>query len=141
MSTFHRRMLGRVMQKRFGTATVELAVCLPMLVTFGLGAIETTNAIFLKQRVTTASYECARSASAPGQTSAGATTVANNVLSQLAVSGGTVTITPTVTAWTSPGTPIIVTIAAPTNSNLCMPPFVVGKVISSVTATVVMNHQ
>ena len=129
------------MQKRFGTATVELAVCLPMLVTFGLGTIETTNAIFLKQRLTTASYECARSASAPGQTSAGATTVANNVLSQLAISGGTVTITPTVTALTSPGTPIIVKIAAPTSSNLCMPPFVVGKVISSVTATVVMNHQ
>ena len=39
------------------------------------------------------------------------------------------------------GTAISVTIAAPTSSNLCMPPFIVGNAISSVTATVVMNHQ
>ena len=76
----------------------------------------------------------------PGQTSSGATTVANNDPSQCAVSGGTVTITPAVTASTL-GYANYVTIIAPTSSNLCMPPFMVGQAIGNIAATVVMNHQ
>ena len=55
---------------RKGTATVEFAVCLPVLVTIVLGSIEATNAIFLKQHLTAAAYEGARKATTPAETSA-----------------------------------------------------------------------
>jgi len=45
---------------RRGTATVEFAVCLPVLVALFIGVNETCSAIFLKQQVTVAAYEGAR---------------------------------------------------------------------------------
>ncbi len=132
---------SRAARSRLGTATVELAVCLPILVVIGFGSIEATNAIFLKDRLTSAAYEGARAATTPGQTSAGATTVATSVLTQFGISGGSITITPTVTASTATGTQVTVTASAPFGSNSWMRPFIVGKAITTVTATVVMDHQ
>jgi Flp pilus assembly protein TadG len=106
-----------------------------------MGAIEATNAIFLKDRLTSAAYEGARSATTPGQTTAGATTVATNILTQFGISGGQVTITPTVTASTAAGTQVTVSVTAPFSSNSWMQSFIVGKALSNVTATAVMDHQ
>ena len=133
--------LHRTNRIRKGTATVELAVCLPILVIIAFGSIETTNVIFLKDRLTSAAYEGARSATTPGQTTAGATTAATNVLTQFRISGGSITITPAVTASTTTGTQVTVTVTAPFGSNSWMQPFIVGKAISNVTATAVMQHQ
>jgi Flp pilus assembly protein TadG len=105
------------------------------------GSIEATNAIFLQQHLTAASYEGARSATAPAHTASQATTAAQNVLTQFGVSGGTITITPAVTTSTSTGTQVTVTVTAPLSSNLCMPPFIIGKAITQLQATVVMCHQ
>jgi Flp pilus assembly protein TadG len=131
----------RVTQRRKGSATVELAVCLPVLMIIAMGSIEATNAIFLKQHLTSAAYEGARAAIAPGQTSAGATTAAQSVLTAFGISGATVTITPTVTTSTSSGTQITVTVSAPLSSNSWMSPFIVGKTITTVAATAIMDHQ
>jgi Flp pilus assembly protein TadG len=120
---------------------VELAFCLPILMIIVLGSIEATNAIFLKEHLTSAAYEGARSAITPGQTSAGATQAAQNVLTQFGISEGTVTITPTITASTPTGTQVTVNVTAPLSSNSCMQPYIIGKGITSVGATVVMNHQ
>jgi Flp pilus assembly protein TadG len=106
-----------------------------------MGSIEATNAIFLKDRLTSAAYQGARAATTPGQTSAGATTVASNVLTQFSISGGQVTITPTVTASTATGTQVTVSVTAPFSSNSWMHTFIVGNILSNVTATVVMDHQ
>jgi Flp pilus assembly protein TadG len=134
-------MLCWVARNRKGAATVELAICLPIMVTVILGSIETTNAIFLKERLTSAAYEGARSASSPGQTVSGATTVATAVLTQFKISGGTVTITPTVGTATTAGTQVKVSVSAPFSSNAVMQPFIVGKTIGNITAVVVMDHQ
>jgi len=128
-------------QNRRGAATVELAICLPLMVTVILGSIETTNAIFLKQRLTSAAYEGARSATSPGQTVSGATTAATNVLTAFKISGSTVTITPTVGTATTTGTTVTVSVSAPFSSNACMQPFIIGKTIGNVTAVVIMDHQ
>jgi Flp pilus assembly protein TadG len=128
-------------QKRKGTAVVELAVCLPVLVIIAFGAIEATNAVFLKERLTAAAYEGARSATGPGHTTATATAVAQNVLTQFAISNSTITISPTITISTTTGTQVTVTVAAPFSSNSCMTPYILGKVLGNVSATVVMIHQ
>jgi Flp pilus assembly protein TadG len=124
-----------------GTATVELALCLPILAVVAFGSIETANTIFLQERLTSAAYEGARSATTPGQTTAGATTAANNVLTQFGISGGTVTITPSVSASTTAGTQVTVNVRAPLSSNVGMTPFVIGNIVTTVSATVVMIHQ
>jgi Flp pilus assembly protein TadG len=120
---------------------VELAVCLPFLMIVVLGAIEATNAIFLQQRLTSAAYEGARMATTPGQTSAAATTAAQNVLTNFGISGSTITITPTVSGTTTTGTQVTVSVSAPLGSNTCMNPFIVGNTITNLGATVVMVHQ
>jgi Flp pilus assembly protein TadG len=120
---------------------VELAICLPILVTLVLGSIEATNAIYLKERLTSAAYEGARSATTPGRTAAAATATVNNVLAQFGISDATVTITPTVSVSTTTGTQVTVSVSAPFSSNSCMPPLIVGNVMNDMTATVIMVHQ
>ena len=142
------RMLGidckppnHVGRFRKGVATVELAVCLPFMVAVALGSIEATNAIFLQQRLTSAAYEGARKATAPGKTTAMATAAATDALTQFGVVGGSVTITPGVTISTTTGTQVTVRVTAPLSSNSGMQPFIIGKIIGTMAATVVMIHQ
>ncbi|MBA4018894.1 MAG: pilus assembly protein TadE [Pirellula sp.] len=103
---------------RRGTAAVEFAVCLPLLVSLVLGVIETSNAVFVQQAITSAAYEAANVASATGGTSTAATSRANSVLTSLGINSATVAISPTVTAQTPLGTTITVTCSVPLASNL-----------------------
>jgi Flp pilus assembly protein TadG len=127
--------------RRKGTATVELAVCLPLLVIVALGSIEATNAIFLKQHLTSAAYEGARKATTPGKTVTDATTAAQNVLTQFAITGGAITVTPAVGTATVPSTQVSVTVTAPLSSNTPLGAFIIGKTMTTIGATVVMDHQ
>ena len=131
----------RTTSRRRGTAAVELAVCLPVLVIIVLGSIEATNALFLKERLTASAYEGARKASTPNKTSVDATTAAQAVLTQFGVAGGSITVTPTVGTATAAGTQITVTVTAPLSSNSITRAFIVGKAVSTVTAKAVMDHQ
>jgi Flp pilus assembly protein TadG len=140
MLFINRKSLRGVKQKRKGTATVELAVCLPLIVIITFGSIETTNMIFLEQRLTAAAYEGARKATIPGKTSADATTAVNNVLSQFSITGSSVTITPTVTATTPVGTQIKVSVTAPISSNMGgITPFFTTMI--NLSASTTMIHQ
>ncbi len=49
-----------VRRRRFGTATLETAVSLPLLVILVFGVIEMANAVFLKQSMNLAAYEAAQ---------------------------------------------------------------------------------
>lgn len=113
------RMLRKLRRRRSraGIAVVEFAVCLPILMAMVMGVIEASNAVFVQQALTSASYEAANVASAIGGTSAEATTRANAVLTALGIKNSTVTITPTVTTATPIGTTIVVTVSAPFASN------------------------
>jgi len=113
------RLLRKLRRRRSraGIAVVEFAVCLPILMAMVMGVIEASNAVFLQQALTSASYEAANVASAIGGTSTEATTRANAVLTALGVKNSTVTISPTVTTATPIGTTIVVTVSAPFASN------------------------
>jgi len=125
---------------RKGLATVELAICLPLIVIIAFGSIEATNMIFLEQRLTAAAYEGARKATVPGKTSADATAATNSILSQFSISGSTVTITPTVTATTAVGTQVKVSVSAPISSNMGgITPFF--TTMTNLSASVTMIHQ
>lgn len=66
--------------ERKGAATVEAAVCLPLLILLVFGAVESSNGIYLKQSLTIAAYEAAKIATAPRGTQAEATTRCGEVL-------------------------------------------------------------
>lgn len=132
----------RTNPRRRGMATVELAVCLPVLVVIVLGSIEATNALFLKQRLTASAYEGARKASTPNKTSTDAWNAANDILTQFGVAGGSITVNPSALGTaTVAGTQVTVTVTAPLSSNSVTKAFIVGKAVSTVTAQVVMDHQ
>ena len=134
-------LLGRQRrQSRGGTATVEMAICLPVMIVLLLGSIETTDLVFLKEVLKTAAYEGARKATAPGQTSAAGQTAALRLLTERGIASGTVTVSPTVTSSTTTGTSVCVTVTAPMGSNSILRP-VVLQGISSVSAQVTMVRQ
>lgn len=67
-------------KQRRATATVELAICLPMLITLVFGSIETANMIHVRQSCVTAAYEAGRERAKFAGTQSGATTRAGEVL-------------------------------------------------------------
>ncbi len=104
-------------RSRRGTATVEFAVCLPLLATLVFGVIEVSNAVFLQNALTSAAYEAGNVATSTGGTAANAQTRAYAVLSGLGVTSANVTISPAVTASTPIGTVVTVTCSAPLTAN------------------------
>ncbi len=108
---------------RSGAAAVELALCLPILLTTALGMIETCNVVFVQARLQSAAFEAARLATRPttaqavAATASQVTTDATTLLTQLGVVGGTVTLSPASLASVTPGTTVTVTISAPFSSN------------------------
>lgn len=106
---------------RAGTATVELAVCLPVLVILVFGSIEVANFIHLKQDLTVCAYEAAMVACRPGQTSAQAIARCEEVANAKRIQQIQATVTPTVNAETAAGTEITITVRAAAAANYAMP--------------------
>lgn len=96
--------------RRFGVATVELAICLPVAVTLVMGMIDASNAIFTKQSLKIAAYESARIASSSTATESHAIARAQEVLRSRKLTKAQVTVTPRVTSRTPRGTPVTVSI-------------------------------
>ncbi|QDT52045.1 TadE-like protein [Caulifigura coniformis] len=103
--------------RQSGFAVVELAICLPLMVMLTFGAIEASNAIYLKQTLVTAAYEAARMATALGATQQDGEARYSEIVSAVGVQGTTITFTPQITAITPAGTAIRVTVTAPADSN------------------------
>lgn len=140
--TFIRSMSShRSNRARRGAAVVELAICLPMMVIFVVGTMETTGLIFLRHRLATAAFEAARTATAPSQTSEAGISAGEAVLASRGVTGGSVTISPTVTSATPTGTEIAATVVAPLAPNSYVRPFVLAGTVTDVTVTVTMIRQ
>lgn len=117
------RRPAAIRRDRKGAATVELALCLPVLLTIGLGMIETSNVVFIQSRLQSAAYESARLATRPTTSSATAATNAQvqtycqTLLKQLGVNGATVTVSPANLANAAPQTLATVSISAPWSQN------------------------
>lgn len=120
-----------------GTAAVELAVCLPLLVMLILSSIHACTMIYLSQSLTVSAYEGARTAIQVDGTNALTMAAADAVLTSRAVQNPTVTITPANVEVLSPGTSITVTVSAPADANSSIPAGIYqGQTLSS-TVTMV----
>jgi Flp pilus assembly protein TadG len=124
-----------------GIAAVQLAVCLPVLMVLVMGTLETTDLIFLRQRLMTVAYEAARTATAPAHTADDGVKAGTDILTARGITGGTVTISPPVTATTATGTEVAASVVAPFSSNSYMKPFVLSGAVTNVTVTVTMIRQ
>lgn len=64
------RQLTRTRKSRQAAATVELAICLPVVLTIAFGTIDICSVLFLKESLTIAAYEGARAGMPQGGTNA-----------------------------------------------------------------------
>lgn len=124
---------------RRGTAVVELAVCLPLLVVLVMATIEASNLIFLKQALTHASYEAARVASRPAASNGDPVARANAILASRNVQQASVVIAPTDIESLSRGNNIVVTSTASSGVNSIVPFSHFGSQNVSVSMTSVKN--
>ncbi|HUY92893.1 MAG TPA: TadE/TadG family type IV pilus assembly protein [Pirellulales bacterium] len=126
-------------RKRLGAATVELALCMPVLLTVGLGMIETSNVVFIQARLQSAAYESARLATRPTTSNATAATseqvtiYCQALLAQLGVNGATVSVTPGSLSNLPPQTLVTVSISAPWSQNTASS-FVLSESLTLTTA-------
>ena len=79
---------------RLGGATLEFALCLPMLVTITYGIIESCDVIFLKQSLVLAAQEGARVAVVPGANDGNVRQQVRLILQARGVQEDSITITP-----------------------------------------------
>lgn len=107
----------RKRHRRNGAATAELALCLPLMITLVFACIETCSMIFVKQSLTIAAYEGARSALSPGATSADVRDTCNLILNDRNIQNANVSISPTLIESALPGEYLTVTIDAPCDEN------------------------
>lgn len=108
---------SKLKNPRRGAATVELAICLPVLVILVFGSIELSNMIYLKQALKIAAAESAKSVTQPGVNETAARSRAKQVLDARSIDDAVISISPAVDSSTKRGTIITVTVTAPANSN------------------------
>jgi Flp pilus assembly protein TadG len=127
-------------KKPRGVAATELAVCLPVVVLIVIATIEACSALFLKQSLTAAAYEGARTALAERHISGSVQTACDQILNDRKVRGATVTIRPANIAGLQPGDFIDVTVSAPCDSNSVVPTtFYRGRSLSATASMMVEN--
>jgi Flp pilus assembly protein TadG len=100
--------------RRRGTAVVETALLLPLLILLAFGSIELSNMVFLKQSLSIAAYEGARLITKPGSTQAQADARISEVLAARNVTSYTVQYT------TTNGAALSVTPLTPRGTLLCV---------------------
>lgn len=124
---------SRRFDARRGTATVELAICLPVLAGLIFGSIEACGMIYATQSLEIAAYESVRMAvratayqRQPGQpnvmTNAQVEAHAEEVLLERGITDAVVTITPADLTEMQSGEVVSVTITAPALSNTIVLP-------------------
>ncbi len=129
---------------RKGAAAVELALCLPVLVSLYFGTLETCNLMFTQARMQAATYESARLATRPTTSTTMAATAGavqsncTSLLSQLGVQGATVTISPGSLSGLAPQTPVTVSVSVPLASN-SLTSVVLGSMTLNASTTMVVE--
>lgn len=127
------------LSSRTGVATVELAICLPVLALIVFGAIQATNLIFLQHAVTAAAYEGALELAKPNCTNSTVQTRIQQVLDAREVTGSTIRILPAGTdvAQTPNGTIVTLEVVTGTTTNMpysgffIMPNQVTGRLVAT----------
>lgn len=122
---------------RRGVAAVEFVVCIPLFVLLTAGAIQVTDAIYLKNSLRVTAHEAARVAM--HHDTAQAQQRADEILAARNVQNATVTFTPADVTTAARGEPITVTVTAPASSNTVMPSWYFSD--RTIRATMVMVRE
>jgi Flp pilus assembly protein TadG len=124
--------------QRRGVAAAELAVCLPIIVLLVIGTVEACSMVFLKQSLSVAAYEGARTALENAATTAQVESACQQILADRRIQGGTVTVTPTNFDALNPGEFVDVTVSAPCSSNSVVPVrFYRGRTLSATASMMI----
>ena len=117
----NRRKSGKPSRRRLGAATVELAVCLPVITILALGAMEGSSMIFLRQALVQSAYETVKTSVRTNSNQAEGLIRGNQVLDFRNIKETSITFSPGSVDNLEPGTPVTVTVSAPGNSNTVFP--------------------
>lgn len=108
-------------RRRRASATVELAVCLPVIMLITAGAIEGANFAFLRQTLAQSAYEGIKVAVRRNSTGAAGLQAAQRITQQRNVQGVTFQYTPARPEDAAPGAPVTLTVSAPGDANSQLP--------------------
>jgi hypothetical protein len=108
---------------RRAAAAVELAICLPLLVLLVMASIEACTMIFLDHSLTIASYEGVRAGINYDGTNADVLARCNSIINSREIKGAKIKINPSDVSQVDRGQPIAVTVSAPCNLNMIIPPW------------------
>jgi hypothetical protein len=112
-------------------------ICLPLLVILVLASIEACSMIFLDNSLTITSYEGVRVGINFDSTNTKVLARCNQIIDQRSVQDATVSINPSDVANVPRGQPLSITVSAPCDSNIIIPPWFYGGRTLSVTTTMV----
>ena len=135
--TSKRKTLVKCSRKRAGTALVEFAVCLPLLLILILGSMEATSAIFVRQALTTSAYEGIREAIRIRSTTQGATSRAQAVLTARQIRDSAIRFTPADIRAAPRGSKIIIEVSAPYKINSQFFGIVIADQVTTVRSVMV----
>jgi Flp pilus assembly protein TadG len=112
---------------RNALATVELAVCLPVIMVLVFAAIECCSMIFVDQAIHAATYEGARAAIQNSSDAAKVQQRAQQVLEGHGIVGATISCEPANVAAVANGETITVVVSVPCDANRISPVFFLGN--------------
>ncbi|HEX7449940.1 MAG TPA: TadE/TadG family type IV pilus assembly protein [Pirellulales bacterium] len=101
--------------KRRGAATVELAICLPVLITFVFAILEFSRNLQLHQTVREAAFEGARAGIALDASTSDVTSAATAITNCAAIQNPAITVVPNPLTYTSPTVSVTVSTTPATN--------------------------
>lgn len=127
-------MINRKLKsKSRGAVTVEVALCLPILMTILLGSYELARANMMLHSTESAAYEGARVGIIPGATPEAVRTAASRILSSVGVRTFDIQIFPEVITNTTEEIEVLVTV--PFDENLAIPTLFIRDPVFSGTCT------
>ena len=129
---------------RHGTASVELAICLPLFVLVVFGAVETCSLIHLKETLKTASYEAARLAAKGTDYEQAAVERATQIVTSRGVIAPSVTFQPTDLSTVAVGGYVTARVSvdpAAQDSTFMLPATILGSAAVSSTTTMVKESE
>jgi Flp pilus assembly protein TadG len=101
--------------RRHGATTVELAFCIPILLTIILGIMEFSRGLQIQQTLRQAAFEGARAGIELDASTADVTSAVNAITASVSVKNPTITIVPNPLTNTSPTVSVTVSTAPATN--------------------------
>ena len=130
---------SQLVRRRKGTSTVELAVCLPVIVLIVFGTLQASSMYFMRQALVQSAYETVREVVKSDGSQAIAIQRGQQTLEFRNITGETITFAPPQVENLAPGTPVTVTVVADGDINTILPFSVFsGRTIS---ATATMNKE